>query len=839
MSKKSKRTKKAAKKQSLSVQLSVVAISGLIIILVLVCWIFITAFRRTTYHEAEKFVTESIKHMRDLADDQLNERLLLLDYAAMGALPMLKNVDTPAGEEALTAYFRTMAATLDGVQQLFICSPGLWNAPGGFLVYGNGFKRDRASSYDNRTRKWWSEAMAANGKTIFTEPYVDTGTQKLVVSISKLAFFDNGEPAAVIGQDMSMEFLNDMANQLKTIPGIQGFFLHRTGKYLSNPSVEAIMQDEVDFFKDFELEPIRDAVIGKSYFGNIGKLVICSEPLSKTDWTFVSLMPAASVISDEANKAMVRVIIIAVISLFAFMVLLVFIIRKMISPIITMTGELKAVSEGDLTKVISSKSRNEIGTMTESFNTTLGSIRGLIGIIKHKVHALTNTGYELSVNMEKTSKAVNAIAENFKNIKVIQDKQQQGSAAVNNALDDIKKSIGMLNKTIEDQTSSVNTSSSAIEEMTANIHSVSQTLAENSRNVDNLTEASERGRSAVQTVVQEIKEIAHDSEGLLEINSVMKSIASQTNLLSMNAAIEAAHAGDSGRGFAVVANEIRKLAESASEQSKTTTAMLKKIKASIDNITKSSEDVLDRFGAIDNGVKTVSEHEMHIRNAMEEQEVGGRQILDAVGHLKQITVSVQKGSDDMSRSGDELIKETDDFIKVSNDALSSMGEIVSGALSEIESAVTHVTEMSSENNQNFEDLKNETEKFKVYTGQEKKTILAVDDDEIFLEMINKFLTDDYDIITVNSGTKALKLLYQGAAPSLILLDLVMPEADGWGIYERIKGLSNLHNVPIAFCTASRDPADREHAKKMGAADYLTKPLDRNDLLARVQRMIKG
>jgi methyl-accepting chemotaxis protein/ActR/RegA family two-component response regulator len=828
--------KQTKNRQSLIVQLSGVAIAGLIIILILACLVFISAFRLSTYREAKKFVTESIKHMRDLADAQLNERILLLDYATMGALPMLKNVDSPDGEEALTTFFRTVAGTMDGVQQLFICSPGLWNAPGGFLVYGNGFKRDRTSNYDNRTRAWWADAMAANGKTILTEPYVDTATQQLVVSISKLAFFESGEQAAVVGQDMSMAFLNTMANQLKTIPGIQGFFLHKSGKYLSNPDGKAIM--EADFFAEFELESIREQVIGKSYFGNIGKIVICSEPLLKTAWTFVSVMPAASVISDDVNRAMVRGIIIAAISLLVFMVVLVFIIRKMIKPIITMTGELKAVSEGDLTQTISIKSKNEIGTMTESFNTTLESIRGLIGVIKRKVNALTNTGHELSINMDKTSKAVDEIATNYKNIKVIQDKQQQGSVAVNNALEGIKKSIDMLNKTIDDQTESVNASSSAIEEMTANIHSVSQTLVENRKNVDNLTEVSEQGRSAVQTVVQEIQEIARDSEGLLEINLVMNKIASQTNLLSMNAAIEAAHAGDSGKGFAVVADEIRKLAESASVQSKTTATMLKKIKASIDNITKSSEDVLARFGAIDNGVKTVSEHEMNIRNAMEEQEAGGKQILDAVGRLKEITVSVQKGSDDMSRSGDVLIRDTDGFIKVSNEALSSMGEIVSGALDEIKTAVAHVTEMSTENNRNFEDLKDETEKFKVNTGKEKKTILAVDDDEIQLEIVNKFLMEDYDIITVNSGEKALKLLYQGAAPSLILLDLVMPETDGWGIYQRIKSISNLHNVPIAFCTASHDPADREHARKMGAADFIVKPCDRNDLLGRIQRMIK-
>jgi CheY-like chemotaxis protein len=221
---------------------------------------------------------------------------------------------------------------------------------------------------------------------------------------------------------------------------------------------------------------------------------------------------------------------------------------------------------------------------------------------------------------------------------------------------------------------------------------------------------------------------------------------------------------------------------------------------------------------------------------MEEQETGGRQILDSIGRLKEITVSVRNGSEDMSRSSGDLIKETGEFIKLSNEAIHGMNDIVNGALKQIKVAVSHVTEMSTENNNNFEDLRNETLKFKVSTGEEKQKVLLVDDDEIHLEMTKANLDDTYDVITVTSCEKALKLLYQGLDPVVILLDLVMPEVDGWNAYERIKGISNLHNVPIAFFTASSDPADKARAEKMGAADYIRKPCDRDELLKRIKRM---
>jgi len=490
----------------------------------------------------------------------------------------------------------------------------------------------------------------------------------------------------------------------------------------------------------------------------------------------------------------------------------------------------------DLTKRISICSVDELGTIAGMVNAFCEHLSGGIGTIKYKINGLNHTSFELSVNMGETSTAVNQISSNLDNMEDLMVKQEKGAEEAGRAVGNIKVNIDSLEKIIEEQTESVNRSSSAIEEMTANINSVTRTLVENSKNVNVLAEASENGKTGVQTVAQEIQEIAHDSEGLLEINAVMNSIASQTNLLSMNAAIEAAHAGDAGKGFAVVADEIRKLAESSSKQSKTTATMLKKIKASIDNITKSSDDVLARFGAIDSSVKTVSEHERNILNAMEEQETGGKQILESISRLRDITSSVKKGSDDMAESGKTLVKETDEFIKISQKAVDGMNEILKG-VNQIKVSINHVNDMSQENNKNFESLKQETQKFNVTAGDEKRKILIVDDDNIHLEMVEAVLSNDYDVSNAQSGKEALNLFYQGLVPQLILLDLIMPDMDGWNTYNRIKAISGLHDIPIAFFTVSNDPKDIQHAKEIGAVDYIKKPYDKDDLLQRVGKII--
>jgi len=216
------------------------------------------------------------------------------------------------------------------------------------------------------------------------------------------------------------------------------------------------------------------------------------------------------------------------------------------------------------------------------------------------------------------------------------------------------------NDHVEEQSSSVTASSAATEEMIANIRSVTDTLAHNAKNVRELEEASVAGHTSLSEVITDIQGIARESESLLEINAVMQSIASQTNLLSMNAAIEAAHAGESGRGFAVVADEIRKLAESSSKQSKTIGGVLKGIKGSIDKITKSTDVVLGKFDAIENGVKTVSVQENSILNAMEEQGRGSKQILQSVGTVNEITHKVKESAWRLVETSKESMHKTDD-----------------------------------------------------------------------------------------------------------------------------------------------------------------------------------
>jgi len=447
----------------------------------------------------------------------------------------------------------------------------------------------------------------------------------------------------------------------------------------------------------------------RAFSGPEGEIV--AAPVATLGWYAVAVQPHS--LADYLNTSMTALFLVMMGLIAVIFVIVNLSTRSYLRPLDGMILTLNEISKDwDLMKRLQVRTRDEIGNLAVFFNDTFEKFRELLYGIKGMAFSLSDTGEELSANMDGTNTAIENI-----NTAILHMKERvltQGDA-INNAAGSMEKIIAdldTLNGHINVQAVSVEQSSSAIEEMLTNIKSVTETLVKNSANITSLAESSGAGREDLQKVSTDIQEIAKESEGLLQINSVMQTISSQTNLLAMNAAIEAAHAGESGKGFAVVADEIRKLAENSGKQSKTISVVLKKIKASIDTISNSTAIVMDRFRTIEQEVETVTKQETQIRNAMEKQGTGSRHILDSMKKLNEVTDMVQQASSGMASESREVLKQSGQLKVITAEVAGDMDEMNDSA-DQIASAVIRAKEISMENKFSIQELGREIAKFKV------------------------------------------------------------------------------------------------------------------------------
>lgn len=366
----------------------------------------------------------------------------------------------------------------------------------------------------------------------------------------------------------------------------------------------------------------------------------------------------------------------------------------------------------DLTVRIESKGNNEISRMSNEINKFVSSQQDLLHDVKTSTVSLQLVGDNLATSSQQSASAISQIMANIQSVNSSIEKQNEALRQVDEYLSKNEESAQNLDMIVAQQTAGITESSAEIEEMIGNINSVTNSVTKMSSEYRQLMNITEEEKTRQNSVAEQIADMAKQSQHLSDANNVISQISSQTNLLAMNAAIEAAHAGEAGKGFSVVADEIRKLAENSGKQSKA-------IKSELASITKIIGDVVNNSSlsvrGFENIMEKVGSTEIlveQINNAMSEQSQASQQVLIALKNITESSHKLQETSKDMSHGVEMVSAAAKNLNTISETVSGSMEEMGNGA-KEINNSAHDVSEMAIKTKDSISSLSEIIEFFKL------------------------------------------------------------------------------------------------------------------------------
>ncbi len=420
----------------------------------------------------------------------------------------------------------------------------------------------------------------------------------------------------------------------------------------------------------------------------------------------------AAASASEKIAAQTTAIVLALIAAAAaiFALLTILMARSITSPLTTLVALVERLGSGDLGGQACIDGTDELGRMAACVDGVVADLRNLVSTVKDRVSELKATGQGLAATMSETGASVIQINSNIANSKGQLDEQSKAVLALSAAVEELAGNVSKLGSMIAAQTEVLGGSSSAVEEMIATIESVAGN-AESAAGVSaGLGEKGAEGKERIDEVNDAVASIVRYSENLNEAARLITEIADRTNLLAMNAAIEAAHAGESGKGFAVVADEIRKLAEQSTSQAKDISSDLGRVAESIESVRQASSAVVQSFAAILEKSEELGGAVRSIGGAMGEQREGGRQVLEGLGRLKDLTREIRSGSERMSQENATVLTQIERLRNANSVVVANNDEITLGT-KEINDAIAGTMDLASRTEALIGEVMSSTDKF--------------------------------------------------------------------------------------------------------------------------------
>jgi len=535
--------------------------------------------------------------------------------------------------------------------------------------------------YDPTSRPWYQDAVANAGKVIITEPYPDASTGKLVVTVAKTVQTDEGI-VGVVAIDFDISKLSSRLMAKDKELGYMNAVVTNGGNVILHTDTNLIGKNVKDqeFFQKWLSGP-ESGVFGYTY--NNAKRITAYKRLPN-GWIYATLVLEKNLMKDVNTATLIigsiTAIAIALGVLFALFIARTFVVK----PLNDLVASADKISSGDLTTTVSYDSRDEIGRLAAAISKMVTALR------------------QIAVQIETDSKNVKQEAEQVASV------SEETSATI----EELTAQVDNVNTNVNNASAAIEEMTSGIEEVAAsaqNVANASQKLSEEAQKVSHLANEGQKAIFSIAEVIvqtreksdatfQIVEKLSENAKNIGEIVDTINSIAEQTNLLALNAAIEAARAGEAGRGFAVVADEIRKLAEESKQATQNIANILRGI---VDNSMKASEATKETVEIVN---KAYSESDL-VKSQFE-------QILQSIVKMSQMTENLAASAQEQSAAAEEMSSAMDSASKSMVSVVEQMNE-VTAAIKQQADAITNVARTAKNLDDIAEKLVEAVRRFKI------------------------------------------------------------------------------------------------------------------------------
>lgn len=608
------------------------------------------SFMLLMHHIVQKSTVDSVNQTMETLDKEVSG--ILNEYNDM-VVNLSNSITYLHPREKVLDLVKGMGQDMDKDTMLYFASyEQLWE--GGCVYTSVGWVPP--ADFDIQSRLWHKNAIANTDRVNYSQPYTDANTGKLNITLSYRVLDASGKIIGIAAADIVLDALSEAVKNIKLSKNSKINIVTNEGLYLTNDDFSAIMKKNYFDTASFKTYSKREYLDGytKAFTENDSFYGI--HPVGDTGWFIVVEGP-----TSDFSGGYTKIIFYVLLGLVVIVVLIVAVdsvIAKRVSGCFTeMAAGCEKIARCDFSTEYPDYYTKEASMLSNGFNLFSQRLKNMIGTITNSSSTLDVVSRNMKESVAVVSDSMTSIRLSINNVQEQVHKQTDGFAETSDVIKEVASSISTVSEMIDSQTEIIRESSSSVEKLVKTIEQISSSMESMTDSFTILDKESKTGMEKQRKVNEQISQIVEQSKMLQEANTAITSIASQTNLLAMNAAIEAAHAGEAGKGFAVVADEIRKLSETSSKQSQTIGDQLNNIQESIAEIVAASRETNTAFSGVSSRINETDAIVKSVRSSLVAQNTDSRNVISSLSVMDKTAENVREASSKMAAGSRHVLEE--------------------------------------------------------------------------------------------------------------------------------------------------------------------------------------